>query len=193
MHVKEAESLEERRAALIIKYRGLEVEQIEREENRIYYYLQKAGERYIILCVLGEKTIGISYIRELREKVKELGAVRGILIGGGHYTYSARSTVERLNEEAEREGRRRILELIPSSLPSFDIFKHELVPMHEILSEEEKRGILERYHVKPYQLPWIKASDPIAIILGAEPGDIIKVRGRSETAGEYISYRYVVE
>jgi len=53
--------------------------------------------------------------------------------------------------------------------------------------------VLERYHVKPYQLPWIKASDPVAIILGAEPGDIIRIRGRSETAGEYISYRYVVE
>ncbi len=189
----EAESLEERRAALIIKYRGLEIEDVEREGNRIYYYLRKNGDRYVILCVLGEKTIGISYIRDLKEKVEELGAVRGILIGGGHYTYSARSTVEKLNEEAEREGRGRLIELIPPSLPAFDIFQHELVPIHEILSEEEKREVLERYHVKPYQLPWIKASDPVAIILGAEPGDIIRIRGRSETAGEYISYRYVVE
>lgn len=189
----EAESLEERRAALIIKYRGLEVENVEREGNRIYYYLRKNGDRYVILCVLGEKTIGISYIRDLKEKVEELGAVRGILIGGGHYTYSARSTVEKLNEEAEREGRGRLIELIPPGLPAFDIFQHELVPIHEILSEEEKREVLERYHVKPYQLPWIKASDPVAIILGAEPGDIIRIRSRSETAGEYISYRYVVE
>ena len=189
----EAESLEERRAALIIKYRGLEVENVEREGNRIYYYLRKNGDRYVILCVLGEKSIGISYIRDLKEKVEELGAVRGILIGGGHYTYSARSTVEKLNEEAEREGRGRLIELIPPGLPAFDIFQHELVPIHEILSEEEKREVLERYHVKPYQLPWIKASDPVAIILGAEPGDIIRIRGRSETAGEYISYRYVVE
>ncbi|MCD6479747.1 DNA-directed RNA polymerase subunit H [Candidatus Bathyarchaeota archaeon] len=189
----EAESLEERRAALIIKYRGLEVENVEREGNRIYYYLRKNGDRYVILCVLGEKTIGISYIRDLKEKVEELGAVRGILIGEGHYTYSARSTVEKLNEEAEREGRGRLIELIPPSLPAFDIFQHELVPIHEILSEEEKREVLERYHVKPYQLPWMKASDPVAIILGAEPGDIIRIRSRSETAGEYISYRYVVE
>lgn len=191
--MNEAESLEERRAKLIIKYRGLEVEDVEREGNRIYYYLRKGDERYVILCILGEKTIGVSYIRELREKVEELGAVRGILIGGGHYTYSARSEVEKLNEEAEREGRGRIIELIPPSLPAFDVFKHELVPMHEILSEEERKAVLERYHVKPYQLPWIKADDPIVIILGAEPGDIIRIRSRSETAGEYISYRYVVE
>lgn len=189
----EPQSLEERRAALIIKYRGLEVEDVEREGNRIYYYLRKKGDRYVILCVLGDKTIGISYIRDLKEKVEELGAVRGILIGGGHYTYSARSTVEKLNEEAEQEGRGHLIELIPPSLPAFDIFQHELVPIHEILSEEEKREVLERYHVKPYQLPWIKASDPVAIILGAKPGDIIRIRGRSETAGEYISYRYVVE
>ncbi|KYH38868.1 MAG: DNA-directed RNA polymerase subunit H [Candidatus Bathyarchaeota archaeon B23] len=189
----EAESLEERRAALIIKYRGLEVEEVEREGNKVYYYLRRGEDRYVILCVLGEKTIGISYIRDLKEKVEQKGAARGILIGGGHYTYSARSTVERLNDEVTREGRSRLIELIPPSLPAFDIFQHELVPIHEILSEEERREVLEQYHVKPYQLPWIKASDPIAIIVGAEPGDILRVRGRSETAGEYISYRYVVE
>ncbi|MFQ6053918.1 MAG: DNA-directed RNA polymerase subunit H, partial [Candidatus Bathyarchaeia archaeon] len=75
------------------------------------------------------------------------------------------------------------IELIPPTLPTFDVFQHQLVPKHVILTEEERKEVLERFHAEPYQFPWIKASDPISIILGAEPGDIIKVTRESETAG----------
>jgi len=85
------------------------------------------------------------------------------------------------------------IELIPSTLPIFDLFKHKLVPRHEILNEEERREVLKRFHAKPYQFPWIKASDPVSIILGAEPGDIVRVTGESETAGRAESFRYVVK
>ncbi|MBT7915857.1 DNA-directed RNA polymerase subunit H, partial [Candidatus Bathyarchaeota archaeon] len=34
--------------------------------------------------------------------------------------------------------------------------------------------------------------DPISIILGASPGDVLRVTHKSETAGKYLSYRYVV-
>ncbi|MBS7652441.1 DNA-directed RNA polymerase subunit H [Candidatus Bathyarchaeota archaeon] len=104
------------------------------------------------------------------------------MVVGGVYTYSSRSF-------AEKWG----IELIEPSLPAFDVFEHELVPRHEILSEEEKQKVLDRFHAKPYQFPWIKASDPISIILGAKPGDMIKITGRSLTAGVYESYRYVVK
>ncbi len=30
------------------------------------------------------------------------------------------------------------IELIPPSLPAFDIFEHALVPLHELLSKEER-------------------------------------------------------
>ncbi|MDH5460021.1 MAG: DNA-directed RNA polymerase subunit H [Candidatus Bathyarchaeota archaeon] len=75
--------------------------------------------------------------------------------------------------------------------PSFNIFKHELVPKHEILSPEEAKELLEKYRVKPYQLPQIRASDTAAIAIGAKPGDILKVTRKSLTAGKYVSYRYV--
>ncbi|MCW3978767.1 MAG: DNA-directed RNA polymerase subunit H [Candidatus Bathyarchaeota archaeon] len=84
------------------------------------------------------------------------------------------------------------IELIPPTLPTFDIFKHELVSPAEILTEEERERILKFYHSEPYQFPWIKASDPVSIILGARPGDILKITANSETAGTYVSYRYVI-
>ncbi len=72
------------------------------------------------------------------------------------------------------------------------ILKHELVPKHEIASPEEVAEILRKYGIKPEQLPWIRASDPVVRAIGAKPGDIIKIVRKSPTAGEVVVYRYVV-
>ncbi|RLF09447.1 MAG: DNA-directed RNA polymerase subunit H [Thermoprotei archaeon] len=73
-----------------------------------------------------------------------------------------------------------------------DILNHELVPKHEVLSPEEKRRVLKELGVKPEMLPWIRSSDPIARIIGAKPGDIVKITRRSRTAGVFVAYRFVV-
>lgn len=77
--------------------------------------------------------------------------------------------------------------------PSYDVFQHELVPKHVLLKPEEARKVLDQYHIKPYQLPYIRVSDPAARAVGAKPGDLIRVIRRSPTAGESDFYRYVVE
>lgn len=176
------ESLEERRANLIMKYRKLKLEKREEEGSKLIYRLtDPKGSPIIMHGILGQKTIGISYIRELKEMVEKEGAEKGILVGAGKYTYSARS-------EAEKEH----IELIPPTLPTFDIFEHKLVPLHEIVAEEEVEELTKRFHAQPFQFPWIKSSDPISIILGAKAGAVLKVTQKSQTAGTAISYRYVV-
>jgi DNA-directed RNA polymerase subunit H (RpoH/RPB5) len=173
--------VEEKRAALIIKYRGFKIEKEEREDDIIIYYLTKGDEKYIMLVVVGQSTIGINYVRELKKLVDEEEVKKGIIVGDGKYTYSAKSNSRKMG-----------IELIPPTLPTFDIFKHELVPKAEIISEEEKKAIIKGYHAQPYQFPWIKMTDPVSIILGAEPGNVIKIKSKSETAGISESYRYVV-
>ncbi|MFZ8824364.1 MAG: DNA-directed RNA polymerase subunit H [Desulfurococcales archaeon] len=74
----------------------------------------------------------------------------------------------------------------------FNVLKHELVPKHEIIPIEEAIKILRELGVRPEQLPWIRASDPVANAIGAKPGDIIRVIRKSETAGEIVVYRYVI-
>lgn len=75
----------------------------------------------------------------------------------------------------------------------FNIFEHERVPKHVILKKEEVEELLKRYSVKPYQLPYIRETDPAAKAIGAKKGDIVKIIRRSSTAGEVVVYRYVVE
>jgi DNA-directed RNA polymerase I, II, and III subunit RPABC1 len=176
-----AKTLEEKRAALIIKYRKFNVDSVEKAEDKLVYRLSRGDQKYLMHVLMEKNTIGISYIRDLKDQVDAEGVQGGIIVGDGKYTYSARSTAPEMS-----------IELIPPSMPAFDIFEHSLVPVHEIVGEEEKRALVDRYHAEPFQFPWIKATDPIAIILGAKAGDVVKITQKSETAGKYETYRYVV-
>jgi DNA-directed RNA polymerase subunit H len=42
-------------------------------------------------------------------------------------------------------------------------------------------------------MPQIKSIDPVVKAIGAIPGDVLRIIRKSQTAGEHITYRYVVE
>ncbi|MCD6226274.1 MAG: DNA-directed RNA polymerase subunit H [Candidatus Aenigmarchaeota archaeon] len=70
-----------------------------------------------------------------------------------------------------------------------DILHHNLVPKHIILSEQEKQEVINKYQIKKLsQFPRILKSDPIVKLIGAKPGDLIKIERENS---DY--YRVVVE
>ncbi|NCN38759.1 MAG: DNA-directed RNA polymerase subunit H [Candidatus Aenigmarchaeota archaeon CG_4_10_14_0_8_um_filter_37_24] len=73
-----------------------------------------------------------------------------------------------------------------------DILKHELVPKHRILNEEEKKKLFEKYGVKYKDLPRINLKDPAVVAVGAKAWDVIEIERKSLTAGETKYYRVVV-
>lgn len=181
---EEEETIEERKAKILIKLRGYKVVKKEKAKNVASYIVEspKEGKRKILIWCVPDETVGIQTINRMAKAMKEAEIEQGILVASGRYTNAAKQT-----------AKKKRIELLPKTFPVFDIFEHVLVPKHEILTPEEREKVLAQYRVKPYQLPQIKASDPAAKAIGAKPGDIIRITRKSPTAGEHIAYRYVVE
>ena len=74
---------------------------------------------------------------------------------------------------------------------TYNVARHELQPNFRLLTEEEKREILDRYSLKVTQLPAMLVDMPIARYYSAKKGDVFEIIRRSESAGESIIYRYI--
>ncbi|MEM0463319.1 DNA-directed RNA polymerase subunit H [Pyrobaculum sp.] len=61
-----------------------------------------------------------------------------------------------------------------------------------VIPKEEAKDLLKRLRIRPWQLPWIRSSDPLAKLVDAKPGDVLKIVRESPTAGEFVVYRLVV-
>lgn len=71
---------------------------------------------------------------------------------------------------------------------------HEMVPKHMILTEDERKVLLQKYNIQAEWLPLVKASDPVVRAIDGKPGDIVKIMRKSATAGEYaVFYRLVIK
>ncbi len=75
----------------------------------------------------------------------------------------------------------------------FNVLNHDLVPIHELLTDEEARSLLTFYNINPEQLPKILASDPAAMAVGAKANQVVRIRRKSKTAGQAVAYRLVIE
>ncbi len=75
--------------------------------------------------------------------------------------------------------------------PDFDLFQHEMVPVHEVMPEGDLSAILTKYNCDKNAFPKIKYTDPAIKFLGARPGDVVRIKRKSITAGMSEYYRLV--
>jgi DNA-directed RNA polymerase subunit H len=178
------ETIEERKAEVLIKLRKYKLLEKEKFEGAYAYIIDipQDKEKAIVWCILGEATVGIAAMNTLYKVMKEKELDRAIVVTEGRYTHAVKLGAKKKN-----------VELLPKSFPVFNIFEHALVPFHEILTDKERAALLDQYKVKPYQMPQIKSADPAVKAIGAKPGDVLRITRKSPTAGEHITYRYVVE
>lgn len=72
----------------------------------------------------------------------------------------------------------------------FNPTKHNLVPKHVKMTQEEISEMMEKYMIKKPQMPFILHTDVIAKWLGLKHGDVVKIERLNENSG--ISYYYRV-
>ncbi len=170
----------------IMKKRGFKVKEQEKlEKNKVHLICEKDGPKGLEtaqVLILGEvDTLGVAMVRDIVKEMNKKKIKKKLIIGSGKITRSAK------NEMAAND-----IDFIPAQLVQMNILEHEWVPTHEIIEKEEVQVILDKYSISEDLLPRILDTDPVAKIIGAQPGDFIKITRKSKTAGETIVYRMCV-
>jgi len=123
--------------------------------------------------------------RLTKEDLEKIAKIEGISTEG-----EKEDLVNRLAKKLRLQRTRNYVKRL-SVQGFFNIFQHELVPRHRVLSEKEKAAVLESYGVSLGQLPRIAQRDPAILAVNARPGDVIEISRKSPIAGEIKYYRVV--
>jgi len=173
---------EEKKAKVLIKLRKYKLLKRKEYKNGNGLFVKTPKGKALMFLVSTKGTVGVLYVNQLKKALEEENIESGIIVTSGRYTQAAKKKAAANN-----------IELIPRIFPDFNLFDHELVPRHEILTPSEREELLAKYRIQPYQMPKIWLSDPAVRAVGAQIGDVVRIVRDSTTAGEYIAYRYVVE
>ncbi|GLJ26181.1 hypothetical protein SUGI_0502210 [Cryptomeria japonica] len=145
---------------------------------------RRAVKDEIIVLFPEDEKLGMSTIKDYYSNLEKAKINRAVVVVKQSTSPMARKFV--LNHTKHN------IEIFNETELLINISRHTLVPTHQILTSEEKRTLLDRYTLKETQLPRIQKSDAMARYLGLVRGQIVKIIRPSETAGRYVTYRYVI-
>ena len=130
-----------------------------------------------------DEKVGVKPLKEYCSRMKDENVLRAIIVVKGNLTPFAKQAVKEMTSQGYRMEYFKDAELL------VDITEHKLVPEHVVLTAQQKQELLERYRLKPSQLPRIQITDPVARYYGLKHQQVVKIVRPSETAGRYITYR----
>lgn len=133
-----------------------------------------------------ESNLGIAPIRDSYVAAMTSGGARhALLILRKGLTPPAAQAVRDLYRE-----RGMLLDVFKEEMLMYDILKHRKVPVHRLLSPEEKQTLLAKLHVTEGQLMALLFNDPIARYMGLKSGDVVEII-RSLPTAHQVTYRIV--
>lgn len=174
------------RTRSLLNLRSFPVNEVFEYDDKYTMYpsreVQGETQKYVIWILKESKVIGVATIKDLAREMEETESKRGMLVGGLRFTPAAKKMAKTSR-----------VELIEGGYASFELFEHELVPTHIIARDDELKLVLNYYGIEKNQLPRIHRDDPAVKVLGARPGQVIRIERNSPTAGQSFYYRLVVD
>ena len=160
--------------------------EVDKEKLTIFAQGQDDSDNQIFVFFPKEAKVGVKKIKDYAEKMKEADVKSAIIVVRTALTAFAKSALQ------EVFAPKFLIEQFQEQELLVNITEHNLVPSHEVLSQEEKQTLLRRYRVKETQLPRIQHADPIARYYGLQRGEVVRITRPSQTAGRYVTYRLCI-
>ncbi|MHA2170936.1 MAG: DNA-directed RNA polymerase subunit RpoH/Rpb5 C-terminal domain-containing protein [Candidatus Kariarchaeaceae archaeon] len=129
-----------------------------------YIIAENDQNKTLLVLLPSEEVVRVATVREFKVQMESLDIVDGMLIALKRFTYTA-----------EREAREFKIVALKKNHPIFNIFSHQLVPLHELMESDEIDEMLDRYHAKMNQLPRIYDDDPGVVAVNGKVGDVIRI------------------
>lgn len=144
------------------------------------------GDMVIVLFLAPgvKKAVSVQQIRLVAERLEQSHIAHCILIHEQMLSSSSKKEIYKLFQGKQ-------LETFEEDELLFCVLSHELVPTFETLTHSERQVLCKSFKITQAQLPRMLLSDPVCRFLGLKRGDIVRITRTSETAGEYVCYRYV--
>ena len=157
-----------------------------RDALTLQFDLREDPTQHIFVFFPDEEKVGVKTIKEYAKRMKDEQVNRAIIVVQQSLTPFARQSL------LECQAQKFYIEQFQEAELLVNITDHVLVPEHILLSDEQKRVLLDRYKVKETQLPRIQMHDPVARYFGMRRGQVVRIIRPSETAGRYVTYRLCV-
>ena len=157
-----------------------------RDALTLQFDLREDPTQHIFVFFPDEEKVGVKTIKEYAKRMKDEQVNRAIIVVQQSLTPFARQSL------LECQAQKFYIEQFQEAELLVNITDHVLVPEHILLSDEQKRVLLDRYKVKESQLPRIQMHDPVARYFGMRRGQVVRIIRPSETAGRYVTYRLCV-
>ena len=157
-----------------------------RDALTLQFDLREDPTQHIFVFFPNEEKVGVKTIKEYAKRMKDEQVNRAIIVVQQSLTPFARQSL------LECQAQKFYIEQFQEAELLVNITDHVLVPEHILLSDEQKRVLLDRYKVKETQLPRIQMHDPVARYFGMRRGQVVRIIRPSETAGRYVTYRLCV-
>lgn len=173
--------------------KDFEKELFEYQTNRFYSEIINVNTKNIAVIYAFSKESFKDFWSNIRTKSvdeikEEYGKLKIILILNDYpssITYQALQKKEL--QLAAEEG---FIQIFLMQELMYNPTKHELVPKHEKMNNEDVKVLMENLKLKAKtQLPFIQKTDVIARWLGIQSGDVVKITRYSPTSGKSYYYR----